>query len=96
MGTALYVSADGATTPLTTSILNDVVVLPAKLVASTLYFVEEERAVGVPVIAQVVEFILKPAGMVGEIVQEVGVPPDIVGVSAVIGEFITNDSKGEE
>lgn len=96
VGTALYVRADGATTPLTTSILNDVVVLPAKLVASTLYFVEEERTVGVPVISQVVAFILKPAGMVGEIVQEVGVPPDIVGVSAVIGESNTNESKGVE
>ena len=35
VGMALYVRADGATTALTTSILMDAVVLPAKLVAVT-------------------------------------------------------------
>jgi hypothetical protein len=58
--------------------------------------VEAERAVGVPEIAQVVVFRLKPAGMVGEIVQEVGVPPDIVGVTVVIADPITNESGEEE
>ncbi len=57
---------------------------------------EEERAAGVPEIAQVVASKFKFAGMDGEIVQEVGVPPDIVGVTVVIVEPTTNESGEEE
>ena len=47
---------------------------------------------GVPVIAHVVESILKPAGIAGEIVQLVGVPPDMVGVTELMAVFITKES----
>ena len=49
------------------------------------------RTVGVPLIAQVVEFILKPV-IEGEIVQLVGVPPLIVGVRVVIAESLAKMS----
>jgi hypothetical protein len=43
--------------------------------------------VGVPEIAHVEEFILKPVGILGVIVQLEGVPPVILGVSVVMAEF---------
>lgn len=45
---------------------------------------------GVPEIAQVEESRLKPAGILGVIVQPEGVPPVILGVSVVIAEFFNS------
>ena len=47
---------------------------------------------GVPVIAQVVAFKLKPAGIAGETVQLVGVPPEMVGVRVLMAVFKTKES----
>jgi hypothetical protein len=48
--------------------------------------------VGAPAIAQVVAFIFKPAGIVGEMVQLVGVPPEMVGVRVLMLVFKTRES----
>ena len=47
---------------------------------------------GVPVIAQVAAFKLKPAGIAGEMVQLVGVPPEMVGVRVFMAVFKTKES----
>ena len=52
------------------------------------------KTVGVPDIAQSVIPILSPAGIEGEIVQEVGVPPEIVGVKVLIAAFSRRISWG--
>ena len=49
-------------------------------VAVMVYFVNEEVAVGVPVMTHVVVFKLKPAGSEGDTEQTVGVPPVLFGV----------------
>ena len=54
--------------------------------------VAEESDVGVPVIAQVVAFKLKPVGIAGETVQLVGVPPEMVGITVLMAVFITKES----
>lgn len=60
------------------------VALPPVLVAVTVYEVEDEVAVGVPEIAPVDIEKERPAGSVGEIDQEVTVPPLEVGVAVVM------------
>jgi len=60
------------------------VALPPVLVAVTVYEVEDEVAVGVPEIAPVDVEKERPAGSVGEIDQEVTVPPLEVGVAVVM------------
>jgi hypothetical protein len=61
--------------------------LPVALVAVIVYTVALDTAVGVPLIAQEVASIERPAGKVGDELQEVGVFPPSVAVSAVIAEF---------
>ena len=60
------------------------VALPPVLVAVTVYEVEDEVDVGVPEIAPVDVEKERPAGSVGEIDQEVTVPPLEVGVAVVM------------
>lgn len=57
---------------------------PVALVAVTAYKALAIIAVGVPVIAQVVELIDKPAGSAGLAVQEVIAPPVLTTLSGVI------------
>ena len=58
--------------------------LPPVLHAVMVYEVEEVTAVGVPLMAPVVESKDKPAGRVGETDHEVIVPPLTVGVTVVM------------
>ena len=60
------------------------VALPPVLLAVTVKDVEEVVAVGVPLIAPVVESRERPAGSEGETDHEVIVPPFAVGVTVVI------------
>ena len=67
-----------------------VVALPPVLVAVTVYVVEEETAVGVPLISPVDVLNVKPAGTDGEIDQETTVPPVDDGVAFVMVESFVN------
>jgi hypothetical protein len=67
-----------------TAIFIEVVVVPTELEAVIVYVVYAWRVSGVPEIAQLVELILKPLGIVGLIVQLVGVPPLRLGVCVAI------------
>ena len=67
-----------------TSMVTEAVVLPPVLVAVTVYDAELVMAVGVPLMAPVVESMERPAGSEGETDQEVTVPPLEVGVTVVI------------
>ena len=58
--------------------------LPPVFVAVTVYIVDGEVEVGVPLIVPVAESINKPAGRVGEIVHDTTSPPLEVGVTEVI------------
>jgi len=58
--------------------------LPPVLLAVTVNCVEEVMAVGVPEIAPLVVEKERPAGSVGEIDQEVTVPPRALGVAVVM------------
>lgn len=60
------------------------------LVAVTVYCVDEETAVGVPLIAPVEVSKDNPAGTDGEIDQLVTAPPLVVGTSVVIAESFVN------
>ena len=63
-----------------------VVPLPPAFVAVTVYTVEGERTVGVPLISPVVVLNDKPVGSDGAIDQETTAPPLAVGVVLVIAE----------
>ena len=67
-----------------TSMVTEAVVLPPVLVAVTVYDAELVMAVGVPLMAPVVESSERPAGKEGETDQEVMVPPLVVGVTVVM------------
>ena len=67
-----------------------VVALPPVLVAVTVYVVEEETAVGVPLISPVDVLNIKPAGTDGDIDQETTAPPVDVGVAFVMAESFVN------
>ena len=67
-----------------------VVALPPVLVAVTVYVVEEDTAVGVPLIVPVEVSNVNPAGTAGEIDQETTVPPVDVGVAFVMAESFVN------
>ena len=67
-----------------TVILTVAVELPPVLLAVTVYCVEEDTAVGVPLMAPVELENRRPAGKVGEIDQEVTVPPPALGVAVVM------------
>ena len=58
--------------------------LPPVLLAVTVYCAEDVMAVGVPEIAPLVVEKERPAGSVGEIDQEVTVPPRALGVAVVM------------
>ena len=73
---------DGATS--FTCIVTVAVPLPPALVAVTVYDVDDETTVGVPLIAPVVVLKDNPVGSDGEIDQDVAVPPLAVGVTVVI------------
>ena len=77
----LYVKAVGVST---TEISITSEADPAILEAETVYEVLLEVAEGVPVIAQVTEFILSPAGKEGADVQAVGVPPPPVKAGVIV------------
>ena len=67
-----------------TTMVTDAVSLPPVLVAVIVYVALEVTAVGVPLIAPVVESSERPAGSEGETDHEVIVPPFAVGVTVVI------------
>ena len=67
-----------------TWIVTVAVPLPPALVAVTVYSVEEDTAVGVPLIPPFEESNDKPAGRVGEMDHETTAPPPVVGVMDVI------------
>ena len=67
-----------------TTIVTVAVSLPPVLVAVIVYVAEDVTAVGVPLIAPVVESRERPAGSEGETAHEVIVPPFAVGVTVVI------------
>ena len=67
-----------------TTMVTVAVSLPPVLVAVIVYVALEVTAVGVPLIAPVVESRERPAGKDGETDQPVIVPPFAVGVTAVI------------
>ena len=67
-----------------TTMVTVAVSLPPVLAAVMVYKVDEVTAVGVPLMAPVVESKAKPAGRVGETDHEVIVPPFTVGVTVVI------------
>ena len=67
-----------------TSRVNVAVVLPPALVAVTVYVVDGETAVGVPLISPVVVLKARPAGRVGEIDHVATGPPLAVGVTGVM------------
>ena len=71
---------DGAAT--LTVMITMAVALPPVLVAVTVYDVEDEMAVGVPLMAPVDVSKERPAGSVPEIDHDVTVPPLEVGVTA--------------
>ena len=73
---------DGATS--FTCIVTVAVPLPPALVAVTVYEVDDETTVGVPLIAPVVVLKDNPVGSDGEIDQEVTAPPLDDGVTVVI------------
>ena len=73
-----------------TWIVTVAVPLPPAFVAVTVYDVEDDTAVGVPLIAPVERSNERPAGSVGVIDQEVTSPPFAVGVTAVMALFIVN------
>ena len=58
--------------------------LPPALVAVTLYTVDGDTTVGIPLISPVLASIDRPVGRFGEIVQELTAPPLTVGVTAPI------------
>ena len=64
--------------------------LPPALVAVSVYVAEEDTAVGVPERVPVDVSNARPAGSVGDIAQNVGVPPLKVGVADVIAEPFVN------
>lgn len=71
-----------------TWIVTVAVSLPPGFVAVTVYNVEGDTAVGVPPISPVEVSNERPAGSVGEIVQEATSPPLAVGVTAVMALLI--------
>ena len=81
-------SEEGATS--LTTMVTVAVSLPPVLLAVTVYVAEEVTAVGVPLIAPVVESNDNPAGSVGETDQDVMVPPLTVGVVVVIAVPLVN------
>ena len=69
------------------------VALPPEFVAVMVYEADVVMAVGVPEIAPVEVEKAMPAGSVGEIVQEVTVPPLEVGVAVVMRESFVSVSE---
>ena len=67
-----------------------VVALPPVLVAVTVYVVEEDTAVGVPLISPVDVLKVNPAGTDGVIDQETIAPPVDDGVAFVMAESFVN------
>ena len=67
-----------------TTIVTDAVSVPPVLVAVTVYTAEEVTVVGVPEIAPVVLYMVRPAGSEGDTDQEVTAPPVEVGETVVI------------
>lgn len=61
---------------------------PPLLVAVTVYVDAVVSAVGVPEISPVAVSKVRPAGRVGEIDQDMTVPPALVGVFAVMAESL--------
>tara|TARA_Y100000768_G_scaffold360742_1_gene318217 strand:- start:482 stop:724 length:243 start_codon:yes stop_codon:yes gene_type:complete len=71
-----------------TSRVTDTEEEPPLLVPVTVYVVAVVSAVGVPEISPVAVSKVRPAGRVGEIDQDVTVPPALVGVFAVMAESL--------
>ena len=69
------------------------VALPPVLLAVTVYDVEEEMAVGVPLMAPVEVSKERPVGSVAEIDHEVTAPPLEVGVMADMVTSFVNESE---
>ena len=73
-----------------TTMVTVAVSLPPVLAAVMVYKVDEVTAVGVPLMAPVVESKAKPAGSDGETDHEVIVPPFTVGVTVVMPVFFVS------
>ena len=71
---------DAAGLAMSTAKFKVVVPDPFPLRAVMVYNVEEEGAVGIPVMMQVALLMERPSGSAGEVLQMVGVPPESVGV----------------
>ena len=71
------------------------VALPPVLVAVTVYAAEDVIVVGVPEIVPVEASKVRPAGSVGDIVQETTAPPLEVGVAAVIVKSLFSERELE-
>lgn len=71
------------------------VALPPVLVAVTVYAAEDVIVVGVPEIVPVEASKDRPAGSVGDIVQETTAPPLEVGVAAVIVKSLFSERELE-
>ncbi len=67
-----------------TVIVTVAVALPPEFIAKTVYVLVEDNTVGVPEISPVEVANTSPVGNVGEIDQEVTVPPVYCGVAVVI------------
>jgi hypothetical protein len=70
--------------------VSDAVALPPVLLAVTVYVVDEETAVGVPLISPVAVEKVSPAGRDGVIDHEVTVPPLADGVAVVMAVPFVN------
>ena len=82
---------DGAAT--LTVMVTMAVALPPVLVAVTVYDVEDEMTVGVPLMAPVDVSKERPAGSVPEIDHDVTVPPLEVGVTADLVTSVVEESE---
>ena len=84
---------DGAAT--LTVMVTMAVALPPVLVAVTVYDVEDEMAVGVPLMAPVDVSKERPAGSVPEIDHDVTVPPEVGGDGRHGTSFVKESELGE-
>ena len=73
-----------------TTMVSDAVALPPVLLAVTVYVVDDETAVGVPLISPVAVEKVSPAGRDGVIDHKVTVPPLADGVAVVMAVPFVN------
>jgi hypothetical protein len=69
---------------------------PPAFVAVTVYAVDGDQVVGVPVIAPVAVLKVKPAGSAGDMENDATAPPDNVGLAVSIAMFTVKNSRDIE